>query len=209
MEEAMAQLRKERKLLSAHFAGPFDDFGDVRPVSSQIPLFSEVDAKLEKASALTEVPELVALAYTAKPSERIVADVVRLLAGPVDMPISNKETEAQMLGVCAHIAAVARSAAIANAVINRCLFLLDQRERVTTASDLMMVAINACAAHSSPYEHRKMLERTLVRCAFILKEIDDLSSLNLILDVLCIRDERLTPAVGRARAVAVTKMGRN
>jgi hypothetical protein len=77
--------------------------------------------------------------------------------------------EAAKLQICAHIAAVSRSVAIASAVINRCLFLLDQPERATAASDLIMVVVQACAAHSTPFEHRKLLESTLVRCAFVLK----------------------------------------
>jgi len=209
IDKATTQLRKKGMLLSAHFPGPFDDFTAVRPVSSQIPMFSEVEARLEKASTVAEVPELPTLAYAARPSEGVVTNILRLLSGPVDGPLGGKETEVPTLRIGAHIAAVSRSTAIANAVINRCLFLLDQRERVATASDLIMVAVHACAAHSSPEGYGKTLDNVVARCAFAIKEAEDLSNFDLILEVLSIRDERLTPAVARARAITRTKIGRD
>jgi len=209
MDKALAELRKNGNLLSAHFPGPFDDFAEMRVVSSKIEVFKEVEDALEKASAFADVPALAALAIAAKPSEGVVANVLRLLSGPIDLPLGDDEMELPTLGMCAHIAASAGSTAISNAVINRCLFLLHKKERATVASDVIMVALHACAAQSAPEEHRRVVEGTLVRCAFAIKEAEDLSNFDLILEVLCIRDEKLTPAVARARAITRAKISRN
>jgi hypothetical protein len=209
IDAAIAELKQSGgSLLSAYFPGPFDDFRDVAQVSSAIAVFKEVESRLQTASTFAEVPELFVLANAARPSASVVASVLRLLSGPVDMPLSDGAMELPTLRMCADIAASARNAAIAEAIVNRCAFLLRQKERVGTASDVMMIAIHACAAYAAPEEHRKMLEVTAVKCSFAINETDDLSNVDLILDVLSMRDEKLIPAVARARAIIRTKIGR-
>jgi hypothetical protein len=209
IDKALGRLKQSRNILAAYFPGPFDDFRDVISVSSEIAAFKEVETKLEKASRFEDVPELAALANAAKPSEGVVASVLRLLSGPIDKPLSGGEMEVLTLRICAHVAASSRSNAVAEAVINRCLFLLRQKEHVAAASDLIIVAIHACAAHAAPEEHRKMVEDTTVKCAFAINKVEDLSNFYVIFDVLAIRDERLIPAVARARAITRAKLRRN
>jgi hypothetical protein len=209
IDRALTQLRQSGTLLSAYFPGPFDDFRDIARLSCGIPAFREIETKLETASSFAQVPELFALANASKPSESVVASVIRLLSGPIDKAFSGAGTELPTLRVCAQLAASGRSSGIAESVINRCIFLLRRREPVEVPSDLFMVAVHACAAHSAPEEHRKMLEDTAVKFSFAIEKVEDLSNFDLILRLLSMRDERLAPAVVRARAIARTKMGRD
>jgi hypothetical protein len=207
IDDALAQLKESRNLLAAYFPGPFDDFRDVATLSSTIEGFREVETELERASRLGEVPELFALAYAADPSDGVVANVLRLISGAVDKPLSDQK-QVPLLQLCAYIAACKRNKAIADAVMNRCLFLVQNIGHGERATDLFLVMAHACAALARPEEHRKLLGEAAVRLCFALSTATDLSSLGLIFDVLAMRDEKLSPALARARAIRRTKLDR-
>jgi hypothetical protein len=206
MDAVLKQLKSSGREVTASFPAPFDDFNEVPIISSRIPAFKEIEEELAKASSLGDVPELAILADASQSSEGVVQNVLRLLSGPVDKSFGARELELPLLGVCAHIAAMARNKQIADIVINRCLFRLQQKDRSEPATDLFMVAIHACAAQAGAEEHRKFLETTAVKCVFALDTPDDLSKFDVIFEVLGIRDEKLIPAVARARAVIRTKL---
>jgi hypothetical protein len=206
----MARLQECGKLLAACFPGPFDDFREAPvPTSVQHEVFNEVEAKLEAASTLDEVPQLFPLAYATEPSARVVGNVLRILNLPIDQPIASREKEMVFLQLCAHIAAATRSEPLADVVINRCLFEVRRLESEAAVTDIFAIMVEACAAHSDSEKHRRLLGVTAAKLCFAIESSEDLSNLEAIFDVLVMRDEKLTPALARARAIARTKKGRS
>ncbi|MBZ9868517.1 hypothetical protein LB515_24360 [Mesorhizobium sp. CA15] len=205
IEAAVARLEESKKVIAAYFPGPFDDFREYPLVSSQMDVFNDVESNLEAAWALDEVPGVVALANTAQPSQRFIANVLRILNQPVDEPIA-KVDELSFLGLGAHVSAISRSEPIAEAVINRCIFLARNSEPATAPSDLFMIMAEACAAHADPQKHRELLGATATKLCFAINDSQALSGIGSILDVLGRRDERLIPALSRARAIIRAKL---
>jgi hypothetical protein len=72
-----------------------------------------------------------------------------------------------------------------------------------------MIAAHACAAQAEEAEYRDMLETTAARFSFAIDGADDLSNFDRVLEVLTIRDEKLIPALARAREIGRTKRGRD
>jgi hypothetical protein len=207
--EALDQLKASGKLAAAYFPGPFDDFNEVTTVSSGIPAFKEVEDELEKAAHLGDVPELEVLGYSSQPSDAVLASVLRLLSGGVDRPLGGSLPEAHLLRVCAQLAAATRNKPLADSLINRCLFRLQGKERSEEPNDIFMIAAHACAAQAGEPEYREMLETTAARFSFSIDSAEDLSNFDQVLDVLTIREEKLIPALARARAIIRTKQGRD
>jgi hypothetical protein len=174
-----------------------------------LPVSREVEDELEKAEHLGDVPELEVLGYSSQPSDGVLASVVRLLSGGVDRPLGGSLPEAHLLRVCAHLAAATRNKPLAGSLINRCLFRLQGKERTEGPTDLFMIAAHACAAQAGEAEYRHMLETTAARFSFAIAGAEDLSDFDRVLDVLTIREEKLIPALARARAIIRTKQGRD
>jgi hypothetical protein len=63
-----------------------------------------------------------------------------------------------------------------------------------------------CAAQAGEPQYRGMLETTAARFCFGIDGAEDLSNLDLVLEVLTIREEKLIPALARARAIVRTKL---
>ena len=206
--EALDQLKLSGKLAAAYFPGPFDDFGEVTTVSSDIPAFKEIEDELEKASRLGDVPELEVLGYSVRPSDGVLASVLRFLSGAVDRPLGGSLPEVHLLRVCAHLAAATRSKPLADSLISRCLFRLQGKERTEGPTELFMIAVHACAVHADEPEYRDILETTAARFGFAIDGTEDLSNFDRVLEVLTIRDEKLIPALARARAIVRTKLSR-
>jgi hypothetical protein len=207
--EAVDQLKSSGKLAAAYFPGPFDDFNEVTTVSSGIPAFKEIEDELERAAHLGDVPELEVLGYSSQPSDGVLASVLRLLSGGVDRPLGGSLPEVHLLRVCAHLAAATRNKPLADSLINRCLSRLQGKERIEGPTDLFMIAAHACAAQAEEAEYRDMLETTAARFSFAIDGADDLSNFDRVLEVLTIRDEKLIPALARAREIGRTKRGRD
>jgi hypothetical protein len=66
----------------------------------------------------------------------------------------------------------------------------------------------SCAVHGAGPNYRKALGETTVRVCFALDLADVLLKLLPVFDVLIHRDERLAPALAKARAIARTKLSR-
>jgi len=209
IDAALARLKESRNVLAAYFPGPFDDFRETAITSSGNEVFNEVEANLNAASTLSDVPQLTALVYATQPSNGVVASVLRILNLPIEQPIVSREHEVSYLGLCAHIAASTRSKPLANAVINRCLFEVRRPGSEAAVTDLFAIMAEACAAHSDPKEHRELLQSTAAKLCFAVEKNEDLANLEAIFDVLATRDEKLIPALARARAIARTKKGRS
>jgi hypothetical protein len=125
VDAAIAELTASGLLLVTQFAGPFDDIRpSATPKSSAIDAFSDVEAKLETATQLDDMPVLSALASASQPSENVVANVRRITTRPVDEPLTRGE-----LRIAASISASARDSDIGDGVINRCLNLARQPDR--------------------------------------------------------------------------------
>ena len=202
-------LKETGNPLWPYYPGPFDDFRDVTPLSSEIEVFKQVEAKLAEAACFADVPGLVALANAAKPSAEVVANVIRLLSEPVDAPLGDREMEFPILRACAHVAASARSKQGAELVINRCVFLVRRGERIAAVTEYFLTAAHACAACADAQEHREFLRETAVKFCFGVSDTNELSNLDLILEAISVRDERLVPALGRARAIAQARISRS
>ena len=63
IDVALARLHESGNVLTAYFPGPFDDFRKATIASSANEVFSQVEASLDTASTLSDVPGLFALAY--------------------------------------------------------------------------------------------------------------------------------------------------
>jgi hypothetical protein len=136
----------------------------------------------------------------------VLASVLRLLSGAVDRPLGGSLPELHLLRVCAHLAAATRNKPLADLLVNRCLFRLQGKERTEGPTDLFLVAAHACAAQAGEPQYRDMLETTAARFCFGIDGAEDLSNLDLVLEVLTIREEKLIPALARARAIVRTKL---
>ena len=75
-------------------------------------------------------------------------------------------------------------------------------------TDLFAIMAEACAAHSDVQKHRELLGTTAAELCIAVETNESLSNLEAIFDVLAVRDEKLIPALARARAIARWKRGR-
>jgi hypothetical protein len=205
----MTRLQESGKAPAAYFPGPFEDFRETPPGSSRPEVFDEIEAKLDAASALDEVQGLFVLAYAAPPSARLVANLLRILNLPADQPIASREKEMAFLNLCAHIAASARSEPLANAIISRCLFEVRRPGSEAVVTDIFAIMAEACASHSDSQKYRQSLGTTAAKLCFAVDRSEDLSNLEAIFDVIATRDQKLIPALARARAIVRTKKGRS
>ncbi len=208
IDSAFARLKEKGKLAAAFFPGPFDDFREgAIPSSSSNPIFREVEEKLETASTLSDVQGLIGLVNTVQISERAVADIVKLAGRPAADPLAAGAPDIPYLRLCAHVAASSRSEALAEAVINRCLYKARNRtSEEETTTDLFAVMAEACAARADARAYGELLGRTAANLCLSVDVLGDLAHLDSIMEVLSRRDERLIPALARARAIARAKI---
>lgn len=209
IDAALLRLQESGKALAAYFPGPLEDFRETLPGSSRPEVFDEIEAKLGAATLLNEVPGIFALAYATRPSDRVVSSLLRILNLPADQPIASLEKQMAFLELCAHIAACARSEPLANAVIDRCLFEVRRPGSEASVTDAFGIMVEACASHSDSKKHRQLLETTAAKLSFAVDKAEDLSNLEAIFDILALRDEKLMPALAKARAIVRTKRGRS
>jgi hypothetical protein len=153
------------------------------------------------------LPELFALVSASRPSDKVVVNIRRLTKGPTDEPLTRSE-ELKHLRLVARIGASARDTAIGNAVINRCIVLAQKPGRLEGITDVLEVMVEACAAYSKPDDYRKQVGEAVTAICYAANERIDLQNVLAISDTLCIRDEKLTFALAKARAVALVKIGR-
>jgi hypothetical protein len=177
-------------------------------LSSSIDAFKDVEKKLATASKLSDIPELFALANASQPSDQVVRDVRRILNAPAEEGIADKQ-ELMFLRLCARIGRVTRDETIANAVINRCLFIARGPKRTEAMTDIFEVMVEACAAEQDANKYRTLLGETAAKLCFAIDGATDSKNLVVIFSLLSMREEKLFAALGRAMAVAKTKLGRH
>lgn len=208
IDGALARLEKSGNALGVRFPGPFDDFREKSALPTNA-VFDEVEACLDGASSLNAVPGLFALAYITQPSPRVVGNVIRIVNQTTDLPIVTDEQQMPFLRLSAHIAASSRSEPLAQALINRCLVEVRALETKANPIELFVVMAEACAAQPDPQKHGELLGAAATKICFAVENDEDLSNLEAVFDLLVMRDERLIPALARARAIARTKRGRS
>jgi hypothetical protein len=206
-EVALTRLRDSGRILDSVLPGPFDDFHEdpnISPVLMQI--FEVTESKLDDATYLNDVPGIVAFAYSNKLTPSALDNVARILNRRVDEPITNDGQDITYLHLCAHISGAARSETVAASVINRSLYAArnsGSRERV---ADLFAIIVEACAAHRDPHKYRELLGTTAAQLCFAVDNSRHLSLLEAAFDALTVRDEKLSPPIGKARAIARTRL---
>jgi hypothetical protein len=203
IDRALEELGDANQVLSAFFPGPFDDFHPTLAVPDN-PFFKEVESALQGASRLSDAHGLFGLGYSILPSQQLLAEVLRIVSAPLDQPIADEDTELLYLGLAAHMAACGRSEPLAQAVINRCLFLARIEGSRAGAADLFAVIAEACAAHSDPKLHRALLSEAASQLAFAVRKPEAMSQLESVFNMLGQRDPKLISALGRASAILRT-----
>jgi len=208
LDTAYERLKVTGKRLAANFPGPFDDFRETTVLlSSNIDVFKDVEAELGKATKLSDVPGLFALAGASQPSDHVVANVRRILEAPLEDNISDK-AELMYLRLCARIGRITRNEPIANSVVARCIYIARRPNRPGALTDIFEIMVEACAAYVDSDKYRAQIGEVATRLCFAIEDVTDLRNLLAIFDVLSTRDNKLAAALGRATAVAKTKGGR-
>jgi hypothetical protein len=145
------------------------------------------------------------MACATQPSPETVAHFLRILKLRSERPASDVETELQYLKADAHVAVVARSVPMAEAIIDRCLGLVRNSAGRELVTDIFAVMAEACATYTEGASYHKALGDCATRVCFALDEVGCIRKLLAALDVLTQRDERLAPTFARARTIARTK----
>jgi len=208
VDQALTRLQKSGKYLAAFFAGPFEDFlPNMGRFSSEIDAFVPIEEMAARASKLPSWNELFSVANASRPSDGFVASIRRIVSAPAYEPIADTN-ELSYLRLCADLGAGVRDEVIANAVFNRCLAIARQGGRTDGLTDIFEVMIHACAAYAAPEVFRKHVGDTAAHLAGVADTPADLTNLLAIFDVLGGRDEQLIPALAKAKAILLTKIGR-
>ncbi|MER9447571.1 hypothetical protein [Mesorhizobium sp. M0254] len=206
IDAAAKRLIDDGNMLTTIFPGPFDDFRKSELGTLLDELIADVEAQLDKATHFNEAQGLTALAYTTVPSGRAIANVLRIFSLTANEPVSEPESELLDLRIVAHVALAARSEPVAEAVINRCFTLALGTSGPNFATAIFAVMAESCAVHDDDGNYRRALGDAAARLCFLLERPEDLAELNIIFKLLTCRDEKLTPSLAKARAIANTKM---
>jgi hypothetical protein len=201
VEAAFGELIATGDALSAFFPGPFEDFQKPAPAAVVPELFKGINDKLEEAADFSDVPDLFAFAYSVPLPEPALTAVLNILSRPLDEPVTNDGQDLPFLHLAAHIAGTARSEAISAAVVNRCLYTASKTQSDKDFPTLFAIAVEACGAYQNPAKYREMLGATTAQLCGAVEDSEYISQLEPILDVLGMRDEKLIPALARARAI--------
>jgi hypothetical protein len=205
IEAALTKLFEAGKGPLAFFPGPFDDF-DVRPGPDPVPEpFQGVVTQMQSAANFHDMAALFALAYTIRLPQGVLADVERLLDRAPDEPLV-EDHERPFLHLCAHIAGAARSEAISKLVIHRCLYAARTAGSPEEVAALFGIAVEVCATQAHPATHRTLVGTTAAQFGFAVEDPSKLVYLPVLFDMLGARDEKLIPALARAKATAQTRL---
>lgn len=209
IDAATERLVENKSILAAMFPGPFDDFIAPNATSAMRDVLAEVEASLGRATRLADVQGLAALTYASIPSEQAINNVARIVGIGVNEPVTDIEFEVRYLRLAAHFALAGQSEAVAQAVIDRCFTIARGAVASTEITDLFAVIMEACAVFHASRRYHEIVGEYAARICFLVNGNETLSSLNDIFEVLVQRDEKLTQALSRARAITQTKRNRN
>ena len=171
-------------------------------------MFHDVERSLTDAVNLSDVSGLVALAYASRPSEQVSESVLRILKAGGQRTVVDPKAEIEELRVATHVALVARSEAIGEAVVARCFTLAREAASEDMATAIFLVMVEACAVYECGQRYTERLESEAAGMCFAIDDANSLARLLLVFEVLGQRDASLLPALAKASAIAETKLGR-
>jgi hypothetical protein len=205
IEAALTKLFEAGKGPLAFFPGPFDDF-EGRPGPDPVPEpFQGVVTQMQSAVSFRDMAALFAVAYTIRLPQGVLADVERLLDRAPDEPLV-EDHERPFLHLCAHIAGAGRSEPIGKLVIHRCLYAARTAGSPEEVAALFGVAVEACAVQADSAKHRTLVGITAAQFGVAVEDPSKLVYLPVLIDMLGARDEKLMPALARAKATAETRL---
>lgn len=206
IESAITRLADAGMVIASVFPGPFDDFRESQTSPGEA--FKEVEEKLKDATQLNKVQGVIALTYATQLSDSGVADALRILNLVSEQPIADLQQELRELEIHTHIAVVAGSDVMAKAVIRRCLYLARDAKGSEMVADIFALMAEACAVHRTEKYFRDELGEAAARICFALDDVEPLAKLLSVFDALIRRDDRLAPALAKARSIAQTRKSR-
>jgi hypothetical protein len=188
--------RARNRAIAPHFAGPLDDFGDFPTAPPDLQaIITDIEARLHGATKPSDITGLTGLAYLIQPTDKIVAELTRLLSGPQAEVI-----DTELLDTCAHMAACARSESLARSVINQCLRTLRSGSSQSQIAELYTTTLEACAALAEPKAYRQFVNETSTVLVLNIPESVPMTGIRAILEVLTHRDPKLFSTLSRASA---------
>lgn len=206
-DQCFEALEAAGDLVAMSYPGPFEDYGP-HPGSESHEFFVTLDAMLDLAPIIEKVGPLTALAYTTRPSDRLVHGMARILAGPVDAPIAPPGEETQALHLAAHVAAVTRSEGLAQDVIRRAVFEVRRAGRTAPLGEFLTMVLVACASTEDQDAFYRLFADAAVRLAYAIETLPDIAAMQDAIPDLGSRDENLITALSRAGAILEAKRGR-
>ncbi|RWK43755.1 hypothetical protein [Mesorhizobium sp.] len=208
IDAATARLIDDKNMLAAMFPGPFDDFLKADATSALRDALAEVEAGLDQATRLADVPGLAALTYASIPSERAINNVARIVTVGMNEPVTDIDAELRYLKLAAHFALAGQSETIAQAVMDRCFVIARGADAFREKTDVFAVLMEACAVYRAGQRYHEVVSEYAARICFLVNGSENLSRLDDIFDVLVQRDEKHAKALARARAIIRTNRGR-
>lgn len=206
LEAANQKLVADGMSVATSFPGPFDDFKSLEENLNLEELFAIVELKLVAAKRVSEVDGFNALTYATVPTAAIVSNVELIFERRVEAPFENMQLELAELRLGAHFTLVGKSVRTANAVIDRCKFLIFHKYGVNHMTDLLAVMIEACAVHEQPAAYRVALSEIATWLTYAFDDAEKLSELNAVFDLLTSHDHKLLPAFAKPKALLRTKL---
>ena len=192
---------------AAFFSGPLDGFLPVGVSPLRKADVKKAKSLLKKRSSFKQAPGLMVIAYGGGIDASLTKEILRLLEGS-GQQLSKLSTAHPILRCCAYIAATTKDTQLAGAVINRCLRLVTHETTANSILALMLVAIQACAAHGNSVTYYTECGTVASRFAYAASLIAALDARS-TLDELGHRDPKFIAALGQAMAVLeATGMGR-
>ncbi|WP_375459486.1 hypothetical protein [uncultured Enterovirga sp.] len=195
----------ERKMgLAAFYPGPFDDLASSeQPLDEESPL-GEVLTKLEAAATLEVTGADHNLVFVLAAHARVADAFMRLASLPLGEPADLNPAIAA-LRLCAHVAASARRADLAEATVNRCLAVFRDGGDVRAAPIILIMA-EACAARQEHRAYGEALGNAMRSLAFLIARSTDREEFAILLDEFATRDERLSPWLAPAKAIPANSL---
>lgn len=184
--------------ISAHFPGPMDDFFPAPDGPNAV--LDELEDKLAAANSISDVPNLAALVFLRKSSEKTASHALRLLEkASIDEVMRSKKGD--FLRLCADIAVASRSKELSDVVLNRGLRLIRERDRsAEEAINIFNIITVSLAANETHADHRNALGNVALSASFVMKKEDQMWGLRSVLRRMILRDERLRASLSSAMA---------
>jgi hypothetical protein len=188
--------RARNRALDSHFAGPLDDFGDFFPVPPDLQAaIADAEVRLQAATKPSDASGLTGLAYLTRPTDKVIAELTRLLNVPQAEPV-----DVALLDTCGHIAACARSEPLARSVVNQCLRAVRDSTSENDVAEYFTAIVESCAALPDPKSYRQFLGESTTGLILNIPDSIPMMGVRTTLEVLTHRDPKLSSTLSRALA---------